>query len=77
MGLHANVEKVLVWDRVAMKMVQKEAIYVQLVGNRGTVFHEVGPLYVSNSVETREAADLLKQRLLDQLPGLQPGALTE
>jgi hypothetical protein len=48
-------------------MVRKIRVAVSLVGNRGSVYREAGPLYVETAQEVFEAVQLLRKRLIDSL----------
>lgn len=60
-------DKALVWDRQQTQMVQKIRVVVSLMGNRGSVYREVGPLYVETGQEVFEAVQLLRARLIKSL----------
>jgi len=67
MSLAITADKALIWDQQQTKMVQKIRVAVSLVGNRGGVYREAGPLYVETAQEIFEAAQLLRERLIKSL----------
>jgi hypothetical protein len=69
MSLAIEADKALVWDQQQTKMVAKIRVLVRLLGNRGSVYAEQGPLYVDTPQEIYEAVRLLKFRLIQSLPG--------
>lgn len=69
MPITVETDKALVWDNQQTKMVTKTRVAVRLLGNRGSVYNEEGPLYVETSQEISEAVQLLKNRLIRSLPG--------
>lgn len=70
MPVSIEADKTLVWDNQQTKMVVKTRVFVRLLGNKGSVYLEQGPLYVDTVQETMEAIHLLKTRLVHSLPGL-------
>jgi hypothetical protein len=69
MPLAIEADKALIWDNQRNKMVVKTRVFVRLLGSRGSVYLEEGPLYAETPQETIEAARLLKSRLVRSLPG--------
>jgi hypothetical protein len=67
MSLAITADRALVWDHQRTKMVPKIRVEVSLVGNRGSVYREAGPLYVETAQEVFEAVQLLRTRLIDSL----------
>ena len=67
MSFAIAADRTLVWDNQQTKMVRKIRVAVSLVGNRGSVYREVGPLYVETAQEVFEAVQLLRKRLIDSL----------
>ncbi|HRD67683.1 MAG TPA: hypothetical protein PKY50_16180 [Candidatus Competibacter sp.] len=67
MSLAIVADKMLVWDNQQTKMVPKIRVAVSLVGNRGSVYREAGPLYVETAQEILEAVQLLRTRLIKSL----------
>lgn len=65
MSLAITADKALIWDQQQTKMVQKTRVAVRLVGNQGSIYREAGPLYVETAQEIFEAAQLLRERLID------------
>lgn len=61
---NTEINKVLLWDNETNCLVQKKEVWVQIVGNKDTVFFEEGPLYVENGQEILQAVQLLKDRLI-------------
>lgn len=57
----------LVWDNAASCMVSRKAVVVQIVGNKGTVYAEEGPMYAQTAQEVFEAVQILKARLCKEL----------
>lgn len=70
MSLAIATEKSWVWDQQQAQMVQKIRVIAHLVGNRGSIYSEAGPLYVETAQEVFEASQLLRARLIKSLlPG--------
>jgi hypothetical protein len=67
MSFAIAADRALVWDNQQTKMVRKIRVAVSLVGNRGSVYHEAGPLYVETAQEVFEAVQLLRTRLIKSL----------
>ncbi len=67
MSFAIAADRALVWDNQQTKMVQKIRVAVSLVGNRGGVYREAGPLYVETAQEVFEAVQLLRTRLIKSL----------
>ena len=67
MSFAIAADRALVWDNQQTKMVRKIRVEVRLVGNRGSVYREAGPLYVETAQEVFEAVQLLRKRLIDSL----------
>ena len=67
MSLAITADKALVWDNQRFKMVPKILVGVSLVGNRGSVYREAGPLFVETAQEVFEAVELLRARLIKSL----------
>lgn len=71
MSIAIAADRALVWDNQQTKMVPKIRVEVSLVGNRGSVYREAGPLYVETAQEVFEAVQLLRARLIQSLlPGV-------
>lgn len=70
MPITVETDKTLVWDNQQTKMVTKTRVAVRLLGNRGSVYNEEGPLYAETSQEISEAVQLLRNRLIRSLPGM-------
>lgn len=68
MGLQVSTEKCLIWDKQTTSMVTKTAVHVRVVGNRGTIYFETGPLYCETAQEIFEAVQKLKSQLFSELP---------
>ena len=67
---NTETKRVMIWDKDQNKLVAKTEVWVQLVGNKGTVFVEEGPLYCENAHEILHAQQELKERMLKILPGI-------
>jgi len=67
MSFAIAADRALVWDNQQTKMVRKIRVAVSLVGNRGSVYREAGPLYVETAQEVFEAVQLLRTRLIKSL----------
>lgn len=67
MSFAIAADRALVWDNQQTKMVRKIRVEVSLIGNRGSVYREAGPLYVETAQEVFEAVQLLRKRLVDSL----------
>ncbi|HRY17259.1 MAG TPA: hypothetical protein P5149_02550 [Candidatus Competibacteraceae bacterium] len=67
MSFTIAADKALVWDRQQNQMVQKIRVVVSLIGNRGSVYREAGPLYAETGQEVFEAVQLLRTRLIQSL----------
>lgn len=67
MSYNVETSKVLLWDNQTQKMVQRVEVTVQLIGNKGTVYIEEGPLYCTTSQEIHEAVGILKERIAQHL----------
>lgn len=61
-----NIEtkKVLIWDSFKNTIVVKTEVWVQVKGNKGTVFFEEGPLFCESGQEIFQAVTQLKHALL-------------
>lgn len=70
MPITVETDKMLIWDNQKTKMVTKTRVAVRLLGNRGSVYNQEGPIYVETPQEISEAVQLLKNRLIGSLPGL-------
>lgn len=70
MPISVETDKTLVWDNQKTKMVTKTRVAVCLLGNRGSIYNQEGPIYVETPQEISEAVQLLKTRLIQSLPGL-------
>jgi hypothetical protein len=70
MPITVETDKMLIWDNQKTKMVTKTRVAVSLLGNRGSVYNQEGPIYVETPQEISEAVQLLKYRLIRSLPGL-------
>lgn len=70
MSLSIKADRTLVWDNDQARMVVKTRVTVRLLGNRGSIYAEEGPLYVDTAREVMEAAQLLQTRLVQSLPGI-------
>jgi hypothetical protein len=70
MPITVETDKTLIWDNQKTKMVTKTRVAVRLLGNRGSVYNQEGPIYVETPQEISEAVQLLKTRLIRSLPGL-------
>lgn len=70
MPIAVQTDKTLIWDNQKTKMVTKTRVAVRLLGNRGSVYNQEGPIYVETPQEISEAVQLLKTRLIRSLPGL-------
>lgn len=64
MPLTYTHKRSLVWNNVKEKMVSCYEIGLELIGNKGTVMQEFGPLYIENLSEYSEACDVLYRRFL-------------
>jgi hypothetical protein len=71
MALAIDMDRTLVWDRQQTQLVTKTRVAVRLLGNRGSIFAEQGPLYVDTPQELLEAVQLLKSRLIRSLPSME------
>jgi hypothetical protein len=67
MSLAITADKALVWDNQRFKMVPKIRVGVSLIGNKGSVYREAGPLFVETAQEVFEAVELLRARLIKSL----------
>ncbi len=67
MSIAIAADRALVWDNQQTKMVQKIRVAVSLVGNQGSVYRQVGPIYVETAQEIFEAVQLLQTRLIKSL----------
>jgi hypothetical protein len=67
MSFAIAADHALVWDNQQTRMVRKIRVAVSLVGNRGSVYREAGPLYVETAQEVFEAVQLLRKRLIDSM----------
>ena len=67
MSFAIAADRALVWDNQQTRMVPTIRIEVSLMGNRGSVYREAGPLYVETAQEVFEAVQLLRKRLIDSL----------
>ena len=63
--IHVNPS--LVWDNCTNQMVPCKEVVVQIVGNKGTVYAEAGPLFVQTGEEIFQAVQTLKVRLTNSL----------
>jgi hypothetical protein len=70
MPIRVETDKALIWDNQKTKMVTKTRVAVRLLGNRGSIYNQEGPMYVETPQEISEAVQLLKTRLIRSLPGL-------
>lgn len=70
MGIRTITERVLLWDTELESLISKTEVTVELVTNKGTVLFEQGPLYCLTAQEILEASSILKDRLINSLPGL-------
>lgn len=67
MSFAIAADKALVWDKQQTRMVQKFRVVVSLIGNHGSIYREMGPLYVETAPEVFEAVQLLRARLIRSL----------
>jgi hypothetical protein len=69
MGVHTSIQESLVWDNFLNKMVVKTEVIKRVIGNKGSVFFEAGPLYVelNNPEEILEAKETLDMHILELL----------
>lgn len=76
MSIRTVTEKVVLWDSGLNQLISKTEVTVELVTNKGTVLFEQGPLYCSSAQEILEASAILKDRLINSLPGLMKGEVS-
>ena len=59
-----ETKRVLVWDSYCNEMKPKTEVMVRLVGNKGSVFFEEGPLFCETGQDIYQAVCQLKSRLI-------------
>ena len=64
MAFNVIVNPSLVWDNCSNQMVSRKEVVVQIIGNRGSIYAEEGPLYAQTGQEIFEAVQALKGRLM-------------
>lgn len=67
MAFNVQVNPSLVWDNCSNQMVSRKEVVVQIVGNKGTIYAEEGPLYAQTGQEIFEAVQTLKRRLITMI----------
>lgn len=65
--INTKIEKLLLWSDKENKLIEKKAVYVQLVGTCGSIFLEEGPILVSTGAELFEATQELRERLQNKV----------
>ena len=72
MGMQTVVQEVMVWDNMVNMMCLKTEVSKKVVGTQGSVFFEVGPLYVehNNHDELKEAEEVLDLHILSLMRSL-------
>jgi hypothetical protein len=66
MPLKSSIEKKLIWDQYANKMVTRSEVKVWIETNLGTILFEEGPLYCETTQDAFWAFSELKERLFRQ-----------
>lgn len=58
-----RVEPVLIWNPNTNKLEKYHNVFVQVIGNRGSVYNEEGPITITSFSQIHEAIRDLKERI--------------
>lgn len=65
--IEPEISTVWVWSDLDLNMIKKIKVNLNVIGNKGTLYAQEGPILIDSFSQFHEAWDILKNRLYGKL----------